>query len=267
MTLARSAGERARASFTIFWARALMPWRITLAPDTRRLAAAIALAVGERRAGASWARTGPGSCPRAREEVARRPPGRSGSRREPRPRPARAGTSREPASPRRSPRSPCPGGSRDGKRGRPKQLRRIVTSRPGAVDDAIGTARARRQRGASQPHGRRRPPGRWHRWFTRVPTERTHSVTGWRSTPSGPTAMTAVMTEPAEDLLELALVLPPKERARLAKRLLDSLEPDPEVESAWAAEVRLRIRQIESGEVQCQDWEEALDDVERSLKR
>lgn len=46
-----------------------------------------------------------------------------------------------------------------------------------------------------------------------------------------------------------ALHLPPGERARLVERLIASLDADPEVEKAWAAEVERRQAQIESGEV------------------
>jgi putative addiction module component (TIGR02574 family) len=46
-----------------------------------------------------------------------------------------------------------------------------------------------------------------------------------------------------------ALHLPPGERARLVERLIASLDADPEVEEAWAAEVERRQAQIDNGEV------------------
>ncbi len=46
-----------------------------------------------------------------------------------------------------------------------------------------------------------------------------------------------------------ALNLPPEERARLAERLLSSLEDDPEVTAAWTAEAKRRNAEIESGNV------------------
>jgi putative addiction module component (TIGR02574 family) len=44
-----------------------------------------------------------------------------------------------------------------------------------------------------------------------------------------------------------ALKLDVVERARLAERLLSSLEEDSGIEEAWAAEVERRIAEIESG--------------------
>jgi len=52
-----------------------------------------------------------------------------------------------------------------------------------------------------------------------------------------------------ETLEAEALHLPPGERARLVERLIASLDADPEVEKAWAAEVERRQAQVESGEV------------------
>jgi len=44
-----------------------------------------------------------------------------------------------------------------------------------------------------------------------------------------------------------ALELEPSDRARLINRLISSLDIDPEVEDAWAAEVERRHAEIESG--------------------
>ncbi len=46
-----------------------------------------------------------------------------------------------------------------------------------------------------------------------------------------------------------ALQLSPAERARLVERLIASLDTDPAVEQAWAAEVERRNAEIESGDV------------------
>lgn len=46
-----------------------------------------------------------------------------------------------------------------------------------------------------------------------------------------------------------ALQLSVAERARLVERLIASLDADPDVEDAWAAEVERRHAQIESGAV------------------
>jgi putative addiction module component (TIGR02574 family) len=55
--------------------------------------------------------------------------------------------------------------------------------------------------------------------------------------------------ETVETLEAAALHLPPGERARLIERLITSLDVDPEVEEAWAAEVERRQAEIESGAV------------------
>ena len=55
--------------------------------------------------------------------------------------------------------------------------------------------------------------------------------------------------ETVETLEAAALQLPPGERARLIERLITSLDADPEVEEAWAAEVERRQAEIESGAV------------------
>jgi putative addiction module component (TIGR02574 family) len=44
-----------------------------------------------------------------------------------------------------------------------------------------------------------------------------------------------------------ALQLQPTDRARLVERLIASLDTDPEVEQAWAAEVERRNAEIEAG--------------------
>lgn len=56
-------------------------------------------------------------------------------------------------------------------------------------------------------------------------------------------------TETVETLEAAALHLTPAERARLVERLIATLDADPEVEEAWAAEVERRQAEIESGAV------------------
>ena len=55
--------------------------------------------------------------------------------------------------------------------------------------------------------------------------------------------------ETVETLEAAALHLTPAERARLVERLIATLDADPEVEEAWAAEVERRQAEIESGAV------------------
>ena len=60
-------------------------------------------------------------------------------------------------------------------------------------------------------------------------------------------------------LLEEALELPPGERADLAASLLDSLDDgeDEGVEESWAAEIKKRVEDVESGRVKTVPWSEA----------
>jgi len=57
------------------------------------------------------------------------------------------------------------------------------------------------------------------------------------------------MSSILERLEAEALQLSPEERARLVEKLIASLDVDPEVEEAWAAEVERRNAEIESGTV------------------
>jgi putative addiction module component (TIGR02574 family) len=65
------------------------------------------------------------------------------------------------------------------------------------------------------------------------------------------------MTKAAEQLLSDAMALDDAERAELAARLLDTL--DPAVESdyarAWAAEIEDRVRDLDQGQVTAIPWE------------
>jgi putative addiction module component (TIGR02574 family) len=66
------------------------------------------------------------------------------------------------------------------------------------------------------------------------------------------------MSVSVEALEAEALHLPPAERARLIERLIASLDVDPEIEEAWAAEVERRQAQIDSGEVSLLSGPETL---------
>lgn len=66
------------------------------------------------------------------------------------------------------------------------------------------------------------------------------------------------MSSTVEALEAEALQLSAAERARLVERLIASLDIDPEVEEAWAAEVERRNEEIESGAVALVSGPEAL---------
>ena len=57
------------------------------------------------------------------------------------------------------------------------------------------------------------------------------------------------MADPARELESKALKLPPKERARLAERLISSLdrESDPDAGRLWLQEAERRLDELESG--------------------
>ena len=57
------------------------------------------------------------------------------------------------------------------------------------------------------------------------------------------------MSAKIEILEAEAMQLSPGERARLIERLISSLDIDPAVEEAWAAEIERRNEEIESGAV------------------
>jgi putative addiction module component (TIGR02574 family) len=69
----------------------------------------------------------------------------------------------------------------------------------------------------------------------------------------------------SKELLDTALQLPEHERARIAERLITSLEPEEEtseeVELAWQEEIGKRAGQVDRGEVQCRPWEEVRDEL------
>lgn len=57
------------------------------------------------------------------------------------------------------------------------------------------------------------------------------------------------MNEPLRELEAAVMALPDSERARLAEKLLASLDRDPEVADAWSREVRQRLERYRSGEL------------------
>ncbi|HEY6327875.1 MAG TPA: addiction module protein [Blastocatellia bacterium] len=66
------------------------------------------------------------------------------------------------------------------------------------------------------------------------------------------------MAATVEGLEADAMQLSAPERARLIERLIASLDADPEVEEAWAAEVERRQAEIDSGAVSLLSGPETL---------
>ena len=68
------------------------------------------------------------------------------------------------------------------------------------------------------------------------------------------------MTTKAQEILNQALQLGPKERAELASQLLSSLEGEedgPDLHPSWSAEIKRRMDELDSGAVKAIPWEEA----------
>jgi putative addiction module component (TIGR02574 family) len=67
------------------------------------------------------------------------------------------------------------------------------------------------------------------------------------------------MKQNTSDILKKALKLPPEVRAALAGILIDSLDEniDKDAESAWEAEILMRLKEIDEGKVKLVPWTEA----------
>ena len=70
-----------------------------------------------------------------------------------------------------------------------------------------------------------------------------------------------------EALLEQALDLPESDRAKIATRLLQSLDPraQADVDAAWAAEIERRCAAVDAGEMATHDWNEVRARIERDI--
>lgn len=71
---------------------------------------------------------------------------------------------------------------------------------------------------------------------------------------------------PAEELESAALALPAAERARLAERLLVSLDEEPEVDAAWVAEVWQRLAEYRTGEVETTTAKQVTEDARNRVR-
>jgi putative addiction module component (TIGR02574 family) len=68
-----------------------------------------------------------------------------------------------------------------------------------------------------------------------------------------------------EQIEQELLRLPASERARLAERLIASLDEDAEINRAWAEEVRRRDEELDSGAVPSLPLEDSLRDLRDQL--
>ena len=67
-----------------------------------------------------------------------------------------------------------------------------------------------------------------------------------------------MINSPLEDVEAAAMQLAPSERARLAERLLVSLDEDDEILAAWVAEAERRCVAFVRGEMGAIDFDEAI---------
>jgi putative addiction module component (TIGR02574 family) len=76
------------------------------------------------------------------------------------------------------------------------------------------------------------------------------------------------MADSARDLESRALRLPTKDRARLAERLISSLDAqvDRDADALWLAEAERRLQELESGEAQAVSADEVFEKA-RSTSR
>jgi putative addiction module component (TIGR02574 family) len=77
------------------------------------------------------------------------------------------------------------------------------------------------------------------------------------------------MATELEKVVEQALSLPGLERLSVARRILESVEPQAsdEVERAWEEEIVRRVEKIDSGTAKFRTWEEIKKDFDSRFPR
>jgi putative addiction module component (TIGR02574 family) len=74
------------------------------------------------------------------------------------------------------------------------------------------------------------------------------------------------MSTPVVQRLEAAVLsLPLAERARLAERLIASLDEPTEIEEAWAVEVKRRLDALDRGEIELIPTEQVMEEARRRI--
>ena len=74
--------------------------------------------------------------------------------------------------------------------------------------------------------------------------------------------------KPDNDLEDQVIHLPHRERARIALKLIESLDPgkDEDVSSLWLDEAEQRLADFDAGKTDARDADEVFSEVERQLK-
>jgi putative addiction module component (TIGR02574 family) len=77
------------------------------------------------------------------------------------------------------------------------------------------------------------------------------------------------MSTTINTLLDTAMKLPSRDRARLASELIASLDdpPDDRVEEAWATEIDRRVAEVDSGSVKLLDWDSVRPRAKRKPRK
>lgn len=75
------------------------------------------------------------------------------------------------------------------------------------------------------------------------------------------------MIQTIDDLAQCATELPPEQLFTLARRILESVEPqgNDDIDSAWVVEIRDRIRRYDSGETKGIPASEVFAEADRRL--
>jgi putative addiction module component (TIGR02574 family) len=71
---------------------------------------------------------------------------------------------------------------------------------------------------------------------------------------------------PIDEIESSALQLPRAERARLAERLIASLDEDLAVEESWRVEVRRRVEEMQSGAVPSIPGEQVFQELDELVR-
>jgi len=76
------------------------------------------------------------------------------------------------------------------------------------------------------------------------------------------------MRSSTAEVFEAALALSDDDRAKLAEKLVESLdgEPDPQAETAWVAEIERRLAKIDAGQATSLSMDEALARMHQAVR-
>lgn len=72
----------------------------------------------------------------------------------------------------------------------------------------------------------------------------------------------------SDEILPAALALTPKERAKLARELLESLHDvdEGDIEAEWVEEINRRASEVDNGTAKLVDWDVARHEIAERLK-